>query len=440
MLGSVRLRRRILAVLLAFGGASAAGGAYASSSTVVDVRAGIHGETTRLVLDMTDQVGFTVYTLADPYRVVIDLPEVGWNLPQRPLPSNMGHVQKVRYGLFRPGNSRVVIDTGGPVAVDKAFFIPPGADAKTHRFVLDLVKSSREAVLAGAKPEAGEPVATAVPEAAYKAVPETGAASQTAAAPRPSGGAAGTKAAMVFPAPLRKPNPRPSKRTIVIDPGHGGVDPGAVGVTGSYEKNLTLAVAQAFKGGLEATGRYKVVLTRDQDVFIRLRERVQIARDANADLFMSIHANTLSDARIRGLSVYTLSEKASDQEAAMLAERENKADLIAGVDLSRETSEVTNILIDLAQREAMNLSARFANILVKELSRETPLLPNAHRFAGFAVLKAPDVPSVLVEIGFLSNRQEEEALKQKRYRDKLAAAAVGAVDAYFSRVEEARKR
>lgn len=436
MLGSVRLLRRVLAILLVLAGVNAAGSALAASPTVIDVRAGIHGENTRLVLDMTDQVTFSIHTLVDPYRIVIDLPEVGWNLPQKPLPANMGHVQKIRYGLFRPGNSRIVIDTGGPAAVEKAFFIPPGADAKSHRLVLDLVKSSREAVLAGAKPDAGDLVAAA---------PEIAAAAPASRPATPSPGASAmpapaAKAGITFPAPLRKPSPRPSKRTVVIDPGHGGVDPGAVGVTGTYEKNLTLAVAQSFKAAMESSGRYKVVMTREQDTFIRLRDRVQIARDANADLFMSIHANTLSDARIRGLSVYTLSEKASDQEAALLADRENKADLIAGVDLSRETSEVTNILIDLAQREAMNQSSRFANILVRELSQQTPLLPNAHRFAGFAVLKAPDVPSVLIEIGFLSNRQEEAALKQKQYRDKLGAAALAAVDAYFSRVDGAQKR
>jgi N-acetylmuramoyl-L-alanine amidase len=227
------------------------------------------------------------------------------------------------------------------------------------------------------------------------------------------------------------------KRVIAIDPGHGGVDPGTVGGSGTYEKHITLSMAREIRDRLQATGRYKVVLTRDRDIFVRLRDRIAVSREAGAELFVSIHADAIENRRIRGLSVYTLSEKASDKEAAALAEKENKADLIAGIDLTKETPEVTNILIDLAQRESMNQSARFAARLVKELARETKLLRNTHRFAGFVVLKAPDVPSVLMELGFLSNRQDEAALKRKSYRAKLIAAMARASDAYFSRIEEA---
>ena len=173
--------------------------------------------------------------------------------------------------------------------------------------------------------------------------------------------------------------------------------------------------------------------------FIKLRERVEFARDAKADLFISFHADKMRNPRIRGLSVYTLSEKASDQEAAELAERENKSDLIVGVDLSKESEDVTNILIDLAQRETMNQSARFATRLVGELKRATKLLRNTHRFAGFAVLRAPDVPSVLLELGFLSNRYDERNLRRKAYRAKLAKSVVRAVNSYFTRVEQANR-
>jgi N-acetylmuramoyl-L-alanine amidase len=195
-----------------------------------------------------------------------------------------------------------------------------------------------------------------------------------------------------------------------------------------------------FKKHLERTGRYRVVLTRQRDIFVRLRDRVGFARDAGAELFISLHADSVRNRKIRGLAVYTLSERASDREAAMLAEKENKSDLIAGIDLSKESREVTNILIDLAQRESMNQSARFAVHLVKALARETKLLRNTHRFAGFAVLKAPDVPSVLLELGFLSNPTEERALKGRRYRSKLAAALTRGVDRYFARVEAAARR
>ncbi len=218
---------------------------------------------------------------------------------------------------------------------------------------------------------------------------------------------------------------------IVIDPGHGGVDPGATGVSGIYEKHITLAMARELKVALEKNGRYRVYLTRDRDVFIRLRDRVAIARQYGADLFVSLHADAVQNPQIRGLSVYTLSQNASDSEAQALAEKENKADLIAGVDLSHETPDVAGILIDLAQRETMNRSAGFASELVDEVGQEMDLLGNTHRFAGFAVLKAPDVPAVLVEMGYLSNEFEEKQLRQPQYRARLAKALAKAVERYF---------
>jgi N-acetylmuramoyl-L-alanine amidase len=255
--------------------------------------------------------------------------------------------------------------------------------------------------------------------------------------PPPAQAALGPQAALTIAPPSRKPQRRSKRKVIVIDPGHGGVDPGALGASGIYEKDLTLAAARDFKRRLDATGKFEVYLTRDQDIFIRLRDRIAIARAKAADLFISIHADTISNSGIRGLSVYTLSEKASDKEAADLAEKENKSDLIAGIDLSSESPEVTNILIDLAQRETMNDSSRFAGQLVDELKSVSRVLPNTHRFAGFAVLKAPDVPSVLVEMGFLSNSQDDKALRDPHYRAKMAEALATAVGRFFRTVEKA---
>ena len=251
-----------------------------------------------------------------------------------------------------------------------------------------------------------------------------------------------TPAAAGVPFALPPPKPATARKTwvVAIDAGHGGIDPGALGASGTYEKHVTLAMAKELAEALEKSGRYKPVLVRDRDVFIRLRDRIAIARGAGADLFVSLHADAIDDPRVRGLSVYTLSEKASDKEAEMLADRENKADLIAGVNLSGETPEVTNILIDLAQRETMNESARFAGRLVKNLNQETKLLRNSHRFAGFAVLKAADVPSVLVELGFMSNPQDEAGLKTKAYRTQMVRAIVQSVDDYFLGTEQARLR
>ena len=228
-----------------------------------------------------------------------------------------------------------------------------------------------------------------------------------------------------------------SKRIIVLDPGHGGKDPGAIGYSGVYEKNITLAMGKELKTLLEKSGKYKVYLTRSTDIFIPLRDRVKIARKHNADLFMSIHADSTKNRSAKGLSVYTLSETASDKEAAALAERENKADVIAGLNLVEHSREVSDILINLAQRESMNRSSEFATFMVQEMKNSVQLVDNTHRFAGFAVLKAPDVPSVLLEMGYLSNRQEERLLKQQTYRKKLAIATSSAIDRYFENMQHA---
>lgn len=416
--------------------------APAGATIVSDIRVADHDGRTRVVIEIDSAVPFSVFTLADPYRVVIDLPEVGWRLPAEPLPQNVGLMERLRYGLFKRGNSRLVLDVGGAVQVTRAFRLPPG-ETPQHRLVVDLTATGRQAFMTGV----GKPALVVAADSEGKddaSVMQAGKPVSPVSVPAP---ATKTASAALPSSPFGQPPRKPDAggrakvkvRTIVLDPGHGGVDPGAIGPSGVYEKYITLAMAKEMQRQLNATGRYKAVLTRDRDIFIRLRDRVQIARDSGADLFVSIHADSLPNRSISGPSIYTLSEKASDKEAADLAEKENKADLIAGVDLTNESPDVTTILIDLAQRESMNRSAHFASGLIKEIGRETKLLRNTHRFAGFAVLKAPDVPSVLVELGFLSNKKDEKSLNSKSHRAKIAAAMVRAADAYFSRVEEAKR-
>ena len=226
----------------------------------------------------------------------------------------------------------------------------------------------------------------------------------------------------------------------MIDPGHGGVDPGAIGISGIYEKSITLVMARTIRTELKKFGHFKVVLTRNRDIFVPLRERIRLARTVGANLFISIHADTVKNSKISGPSVYTLSERASDKEAAMLAEKENKVDIIAGLDLSDKNAEVTGILIDLVQRETKNRSVRFARKLISQLKKRTKVLRNTHRFAGFAVLKAPDVPSVLLELGFLSSPKDERALQDRRYRARLAKGVADAINGYFARIEQAAGR
>lgn len=228
-----------------------------------------------------------------------------------------------------------------------------------------------------------------------------------------------------------------ARRLVVIDPGHGGIDPGTVGQSGIYEKHIALLTALELAGLLESTKRYKVFLTRSDDEFVALEERVERARAAHGDLFLSIHADAIPNTSVRGASVFTLSEQASDAEAAALAARENKSDLIAGIDLSRHAPEVSSILLDLERRQTNNLSIGLARKLVAELGRDVRLLNNSHRSAGFAVLKAPDIPSALVEIGCLSNQDEERLLQIGSYRQKLAAGILRSVNDYFDQVARA---
>jgi N-acetylmuramoyl-L-alanine amidase len=254
--------------------------------------------------------------------------------------------------------------------------------------------------------------------------------------------------ARVVPAALPSAPPRPSSRPapvvekplVVLDPGHGGVDPGAVGVGGVYEKDITLAAAREVRRQLLATGRYRVQLTRDKDVFVRLRDRVAIARDAGGDLFVSLHADSIGNGSIRGLSIYTLSEKASDREAEMLAAKENRADAIAGLDLSSENDLVAGILIDLAQRDTLNHSRRFARLALEHLGREVKLLPaKPHRQAGLAVLTGPDIPAVLIEMGYLSSPQDVSLLTSGDHRERMARGITRTVDAYFRWLHRERK-
>jgi N-acetylmuramoyl-L-alanine amidase len=302
-------------------------------------------------------------------------------------------------GAVERGRVRVTLDLAGPGVVRKAFAVPPEGSAP-NRYVVDV------------EPATAQVVAVQTPRAS---MPH----SSTQAATRVG----------IVPPPPKRPDTR---RLVVVDAGHGGVDPGTIGASGTHEKTVTLAVAKELKSVLEASGRYKVVLTRDDDTFIRLRERVAKARAAGAELFISLHADSIGDRHHRGASVYTLSEVASDKEAEALAAKENKADLIGGLDLSHETPEVANILLDLAQRETMNYSARFAVSLVEELDRAAKININPHRFAGFAVLKAPDVPSVLIEMGYLSNAQDEKALRDAGQRKRMAAAILKACDRFFA--------
>jgi N-acetylmuramoyl-L-alanine amidase len=230
----------------------------------------------------------------------------------------------------------------------------------------------------------------------------------------------------------RNPAARKQRRTIVLDPGHGGVDPGAISPRGIHEKTIALATASELARQLDRSGRYRAVLTRRSDVFVPLRERVARARAQRADVFLSIHADALPNTAMRGLSVYTLSEQASDRETAALAARENRDDFVTGLKLSRQTPEIGAILLDLARRQTSNQSLALARAIVEALRQAVPLLDKPHRSAGFTVLTAPDIPSALVELGCLSNPRDERLLQQTAHQRRLASGLLRAIDDYFA--------
>jgi N-acetylmuramoyl-L-alanine amidase len=235
---------------------------------------------------------------------------------------------------------------------------------------------------------------------------------------------------------LGKPTPpaaKPRPKLVVIDPGHGGRDPGAMGVRGTKEKTVVLAIARELQRELQASGRYRVMLTRSSDTFIALRGRVARAQAANADLFLSLHADSHPDSDVRGASVYTLSEDASDREAAALAARENRADaMVGGMKLASQPDDVARTLVAMSQRGTVNDSRRLADTIVRTFgSNGVRLLPRSHRQAGFAVLTSPDIPAALVELGYLSNPQDERLLTVRQHQIALARALRASVDAHF---------
>lgn len=403
----------MLTILGAFAAVAIVAGGLATSSAAAEivasaVRIGPDPDKTRFVVDLSQGTAFQVSTLAEPNRVVIDLPEIAWRIPPGAAGSG-GLVSAYRFAQIRPGSARIVIDLARPARVHAATLLEP-RDYPTHRLVIDLERTTQDAFLRDIKPPPAPP-------------------------PDPAPRAAGVTPAQPAAAPPRPARSRPTAAsfTVVIDPGHGGVDPGAISDNGTVEKDITLAQARELRRQLLATNRYRVVLTRDGDAFLALRDRIAAARSAGGDIFISLHADAIDNKRVRGGSVYTLSETASDKEAELLATKENKADLIAGVDMRAQSKEVVNILIDLAQRETMNASVVFANLLIHEIGSAAALVRNTHRFAGFAVLKAPDVPSVLIEMGYLSNARDEGLLSDPQHRRRLAGAIVRAIDLYAAR-------
>ena len=349
------------------------------------------GDGARLVLDLSADASFRAFTLSSPDRAILDLPA-----PARvaDLPTRLvGPVAGLRGGAFDKGTWRLVIDLAAPARIEAASVQTPSR-GRGHRLVVDLV-------LLRQGEAAGTVFGTWKPEINRLVAP----------VPR-------------LPPGLERP-------TIVIDPGHGGVDPGAISRSGVHEKTIVLEFAAILALRLAASGQYNIRLTRNDDRFLPLRKRVAIGQAARADLFISLHADSIERQSAQGASIYTLSEQGSDGLARELAARENKADLTAGLEFDGD-ADVASHLIDMQQRSAINRSVEFAALLVVELGARGPLLRRPHRSAGFRVLKSPGVPSVLIELGFLSSPSDEQRLRKPVTREQVAEAIEAALAGYFA--------
>jgi N-acetylmuramoyl-L-alanine amidase len=331
-----------------------------------------------------------------PDRIIVDLPELSFHLPPETGRKREGVIASYRYGLFAPGQSRIVIDLAQTANVSEIRHESNAADG-TSLMTIELTRVDRDE---------------------FRRVAADGASKAQAKAVVPVAAAEGD---------------RDSRPLIVLDPGHGGVDPGAGSPAGTVEKDIVLTFAQLLKKRLEATNRYRVFLTRSQDIFLPLEERVRFAQTHRADLFVSIHADSISGAHdVRGMTVYTRADRASDADSARLAERENRADAVAGVDTAEGPDEILDILQDLTLRETRAFSNGFATSLVNELDSVARLNKNARREARFWVLRAHDVPSVLLELGYLSSRRDYDLLVSDEWRGKATLAISGAIDRFFA--------
>jgi len=396
--------RAVSAVLLALSTAAAVwlsgpGAASAADSfpEATDVRLGGGEADTRFVMDLTRKIELHAFTLADPYRVVVDIPQVTFKLAPKAGQSGRGLVKAFRFGLMMEGGSRIVLDVTKPVRVDKAYVMDAAA-GDPARLVLDLVPTDRQSFL-------------------HEIATEDRLLAAQPAPPQPP--------------PAKNADPRP---LVVLDPGHGGIDTGTIAPGGQMEKDIVLDFAKRLRERIERSGKFRVLMTRNDDTYVPLNERVHIARNAGASLFVSIHADSLprKEGTAQGATIYTLSNKASDAQAAELADKENGADVIAGVDLKSEPNDVAGILIDLAQRETKSFSMQFARDVVSDMKAVARLHKAPIKAAGFRVLKAPDVPSVLVELGYVSNREDLRSLMSDAWRDRTADSIAKAVDTYLS--------
>ena len=361
------------------------------------MRIGTQQGITRLILNLSAPIRYRVFELGPPYRVVIDLPRVRWVIGRQMTFGVRSPLSSMRFGRFGPGMHRLVLEARRPLRVLKSFFLRPNGRLRSWRIVVDL-----------------EPVSAD----AFERLMRRRRAAPDRSDSGDSKGAGGTK----------KTDRRP---LIFIDPGHGGADPGAINGLGLREKDIVLRFARRLRTALVTDGRYRLGFTRTNDTYVPMHRRYEMARQQKAQLFISIHADSHPANQTRGLTAYTRSDRASDKLSAELARRENRADIAAGIDLTRHPPGVGNILRDLVRRETRRRSRRFAWLVVAQMRGVTRLAPRPVRSARFIVLRAPDVPSVLIELGFLTNARDSNRMINDAHMRRVARGVAVAINRYF---------
>ena len=433
---------RLLTIMLLAGGVLLPKPVFAASDVIPELtstRIEANSAKTRFSANLNIAVGYNVYVLPDPYRVIIDIPDAIFNLPRDAGIEGKGLISGFRFGQLDDNRSRIVIDVTGPVLIQNSYAVRAKKD-RPARLIVDLIPTDGATF---AKIHQGDQVANLVAREQAKSSSDKGDGIIPEESPAVSDGVmSGDPIAELLKGKkpltkkksvksIRKPVKKKNKLVIVIDPGHGGIDSGTRSKRGLLEKKVVLAFSRKLKARLKSLGRYKVIMTRNNDTFIQLRDRIKIAHKNRADLFIAIHADAIKYSSVRGTTLYTLSDTASDEEAAELAAKENRSDIIGGVKLAGENKAITNILIDLAQRDTKNHSVYFAKKAVSHLKRVTKMAKRPLRAAGFVVLKAPDVPSVLLELGYLSNRKDAKLLASVAWQKKVAKSLAQSIDNYF---------
>ena len=390
---------------------------------------------TRIVIETSKIPESRIFLLENPYRLVVDTVNTDWGINVLEQSGNLsiGPIHSYRYGRPDPNTGRLVFELSLPAAPIAAFLLPPqkndNFDTRGYRIVVDILDRGKTAFsLAKAALQKTPYLANneldviienqVIKERRIDFVNEAEEVQNI----QPSGNVV----------QLLSPLKRPKRWVVTIDPGHGGKDPGAIGFSGTKEKEITFKASTRLAEHLNETGQVIARLTRKDDSYIKLRERIAIARQHQADLFVSIHADAAPNTKAHGISVFSLSDVASDKEAAIIAERENKADLLGGPDLAVQDPLAANALLGMFQRESMNESTYVAKAILEQVRSFPGGNKRGHRFAGFAVLKSPDIPSVLIEMGFLTNEQDEANLNNNRYIDELTKKLANAILRYLN--------